>query len=272
MGAETTQEHRSRNRLYALLAIVGLLVLGAAYSLGIQPERGAARKLVTAHRTDGAAERGRTGGDDGGKGWRMGSGRSPLAPMWPGRAAPAPPGPPGFGAGAAPMPQSRMVIRTASPRLRTNDVGEAHDEVMRTAREAQGYVADTTFRAETGPTHAMVTIRVPSRGMDSVIAQISELGELLHKQIRRQEVTEEYVDLGSRRRDLEREEEQLLALLKRAGKGRDLLEVEQALGRVRREIERVAGRMRYLENRVELSTVTLHLQVPEPQPTAGGPV
>ncbi|MCJ7822272.1 MAG: DUF4349 domain-containing protein, partial [Armatimonadetes bacterium] len=83
---------------------------------------------------------------------------------------------------------------------------------------------------------------------------------------------EEYVDLSSRKRNLDREEQQLLELLKRAGKVPDLLQVEQTLARVRGEIEQIAGRMRYLENRVALSAVTVHLQGPEPKPTAGGPV
>jgi hypothetical protein len=165
-----------------------------------------------------------------------------------------------------------MLMRTASLRMRVEKVAEAHDDVARIAREAKGYVADTTLSGETGPMSASITIRVPAEGLDSVIDRIAALGKLLHKQISTQEVTEEYVDLGSRRRNLEREEERLLDLLQRAGKVKDLLEVEQTLARVRGQAETISGRMRYLENRVALSTVRVQLQGPEPKPTAGGPV
>ena len=192
-------------------------------------------------------------------------------------AATAPPGsaetaPGGFQAGADfPSPTSPMLIRTGSLRLRVDDVVKAHDEVARIAEEAGGYVATSTVSSETGPTFASITIRVPAKGLDSIVEEIVALGKLLNKEITTQEVTEEYVDLTSRRRNLEREEEQLLALLKRAGKVSDLLQVEQVLGRIRGEIEQISGRMRFLENRVAYSTLSVNLEGPEREPTAGGP-
>jgi hypothetical protein len=165
-----------------------------------------------------------------------------------------------------------MLIRTASLQVRVEDVAKAHAEVVRIAREAHGYVADTTLSAESGPAYATITIRVPSEGLESVMDRIAALGKLLQKQISAQEVTEEYVDLTSRRRNLEREEQRLLDLLQRAGKIRELLDVESTLARVRGEIEHIAGRMRYLENRVNLSTIRVQLEGPQPKVTAGGPV
>jgi hypothetical protein len=163
-------------------------------------------------------------------------------------------------------PTEQMLIRTAALRLRVEDVAEAHEEVARIAREANGYVADTDLSAEAGPTHATMTIRVPAEGLDSVLDSVVALGTLLKKEISAKEVTEEYVDLDSRKRNLEREEERLLALLSRAGRIKDLLEVEQTLARVRGQVEQIAGRMRYLENRVALSTVRVRLEGPQPEP------
>jgi hypothetical protein len=53
---------------------------------------------------------------------------------------------------------------------------------------------------------------------------------------------------------------------------RDLLEVESTLARVRGDIERISGRMRYLENRVSLSTIRVQLDGPQPRVNVGGPV
>ena len=167
---------------------------------------------------------------------------------------------------------TRMLIRTGNIHLRVEDVVKAHEEVARIAREVNGYVANTSLSSEQGPTYAMMTLRLPAEGLDSVIARVSALGKVLSKDINTEEVTEEYVDLSSRKRNLQREEERLLELLKRAGKINDLLQVEQELARVRGEIEMISGRMRYLENRVSLSTLTIHLEGPQPTPTTGGPV
>ncbi len=174
----------------------------------------------------------------------------------------------------SPLPTmaTRMLIRTGNLRLRVEDVVKAHEEVSRIAREANGYVANTSLSSEQGPTFASITLRLPAEELDSVIARVSKLGKVLSKDISTEEVTEEYVDLSSRKRNLQREEERLLELLKRAGKVSDLLQVEQELARVRGEIEIISGRMRYLENRVSLSTLTVHLEGPQPTPTTGGPV
>jgi hypothetical protein len=167
---------------------------------------------------------------------------------------------------------SPMLIRTGSIRLRVEEVKSAFEEAARIVRAANGYIADSQFSSEEGPDYATMTVRLPAEGLDSVIERIARLGIVLHKQLGAEEVTEEYVDLSSRKRNLEREEERLLQLLNRAGKVKELLEVEQTLARVRGEIEVIAGRMRYLENRVALSALTIEFQGPQPQPTAGGPI
>ena len=180
---------------------------------------------------------------------------------------------PGFDAVArSAAAKNLMVIYTGSMRLRVESVKTAHDAVARIARDAGGYVAESNFSSEQGPASAAITIRVPSLGLGAVIDKIAALGKLLDQQLGSEEVTQEYVDLTSRKRNLEREEERLLDLLKRAGKIRDLLEVEQTVARVRGEIETIAGRMRYLEDRVAYSTLTVTLEGPQPALTTGGPV
>lgn len=180
---------------------------------------------------------------------------------------------PGFAAVArSAAAKNLMVIYTGAMRLRVDDVKKSHDAVARIARGAGGYVAESSFSSEQGPASATITIRVPSLGLAVVVDRIASLGKLLDQQLASDEVTQEYVDLTSRKRNLEREEERLLALLDRAGKIRDLLEVEQTIARVRGEIETIAGRMRYLEDRVAYSTLTVTLEGPQPALTTGGPV
>jgi hypothetical protein len=180
---------------------------------------------------------------------------------------------PGFAAVArSAAAKNLMVIYTGAMRLRVDDVKKSHDAAARIARDAGGYVAESNFSSEQGPASATITIRVPSLGLGAVIDRIAALGKLLDQQLGSDEVTQEYVDLTSRKRNLEREEERLLALLDRAGKIRDLLEVEQTIARVRGEIETIAGRMRYLEDRVAYSTLTVTLEGPQPALTTGGPV
>src|SRR6266540_3929686 len=66
-------------------------------------------------------------------------------------------------------------------------------------------------------------------------------------------------------RRLERRFIELLAT--RAGRLKDVLDVEQALARVREEIERYEGRLRYLKAHTAMSTLTV--TVHEPLPVVG---
>jgi hypothetical protein len=78
-------------------------------------------------------------------------------------------------------------------------------------------------------------------------------------------VSEEFVDLTARTANARRLEERLLELLAtRTGKLQDVLSVERELARVREEIERMEGRLRYLKTRTELSTLSVALHEPPP--------
>ena len=283
MTSESDVKGSSGIRLWVLLVVLGGLVLVLALAIGGRRREsarmGGAEFLPGVGIVD--AETGQLGevaedaafkgGGRAGGGGRGGMGRAAA----PGGIAGPLEARAGFEARLASYAPSRvtpMLIRTGTLRLRVEDVAKAHEEVARIVREANGYLANTSLSSEHGPTRAAMTLRLPAEGLDSVMDRISRLGKLLNKEISTQEVTEEYVDLSSRKRNLEREEERLLELLTRAGKIPDLLQVEQTLARVRGEVETITGRMRYLENRVALSTLNVQLEGPEPKPSVGGPV
>jgi hypothetical protein len=73
-------------------------------------------------------------------------------------------------------------------------------------------------------------------------------------------VTEEFVDLESRERNLLAAEESLLALYDRAESVEDTLTVEWELTDIRGQIEKVQGRIQYLERRTATSGIVLHLE------------
>jgi len=79
------------------------------------------------------------------------------------------------------------------------------------------------------------------------------------------DVGEEYVDVTARVANAKRLEQRLIDLLdKRTGKLSDVLGVERELARVREEIERYEGRLRYLRTRASISTLTVSVHEPPP--------
>jgi hypothetical protein len=84
------------------------------------------------------------------------------------------------------------------------------------------------------------------------------------------------VDIAARVENARRLEARIIQLLaNRTGKLQDVLSVERELARVREEIERYEGRMRYLRTRAAVSTlmITVHEHAPVIVPIAGdGPM
>jgi hypothetical protein len=74
------------------------------------------------------------------------------------------------------------------------------------------------------------------------------------------DVTEEFVDLKSRERNLLAAEESLLRLYDEADSVEDSLSVQSELTQVRSDIEQVQGRITYLEQRTESSRISLLIE------------
>jgi len=159
----------------------------------------------------------------------------------------------------------RKVIKTAHLRLEVADFDGAVEELERLALEAGGYVSNSNYRITSGNRRkGTISIRIPEENFGRVIDDIKKLGRVVSFSSSGQDITEEYIDLEARLRNLKRQEERLLELLDRATSVKDVLEVERELMRVRGEIERLEGRLRYLSNRVEYATVNVELFEPEP--------
>ncbi len=164
---------------------------------------------------------------------------------------------------------ARRVIRTAEISLEVERLNDAASRLSVIAEGAGGFVADSSFSDEDGSPRGTFILRVPARRFGDVVAQIEKLGLVQQRRISGQDVTEEFVDLEARVRNLARQEARLLALFDRATKIPDLLAIEGEVARVRGEIERLTGRLRFLANKVELATVQAELRE-KPKKSQGG--
>ncbi len=171
------------------------------------------------------------------------------------------------GSGLSRPPFERQVIRTADLQVEVSELEDASRALVRIAESSGGFVAESTTSLEEGRFGTFV-LRVPAPRFSQVLDRIEALGKVTGRRVSGQDVTEEFVDLQSRIRNLEAHERRLLALMERASRVADLLAIERELSRVRNEIETLTGRLRFLENRVELATIQVALREKAGQ---GGP-
>jgi hypothetical protein len=162
-----------------------------------------------------------------------------------------------------------MLIRTAQARIEVDSLERALAQVRTLAARVGGEIANTTLQTGRGELHAAsLEVRIPADRFDAALDGIGAIGKLEAVNVRADDVGEEFSDVSARIENARRLEARLIDLLAtRTGKLKDVLDVEQALARVREEIERYEGRVRYLRAHAALSTLTI--SVHEPLPIVG---
>jgi hypothetical protein len=163
------------------------------------------------------------------------------------------------------QPGSMLVrIGTASLQVDSLDLGIAR--VRDLARRTGAVVANTQMEGGREQTRAAsLQLRIPSERFDDALNGLAPIGKLESVNVNVEDVGEEYVDVQARVTNAHRLEQRLVDLLAtRTGKLADVLSVERELARVREEIERYEGRMRYLRSRAAVSTLTVSVHEPYP--------
>lgn len=162
----------------------------------------------------------------------------------------------------------RLVIKTATLSIEVENVAEAETRISARAQELGGYVVSLQTNGTEAGRRAVITIRVPAQRFDEALSGVEGLArKVFSRTISGDDVTEEFVDLESRLRNLEATRDRLLELLGRADKVEDALQVNQALTEVQGEIEQIQGRMKYLQQSAAFSTITVEVH-PVPPPPA----
>lgn len=163
----------------------------------------------------------------------------------------------------------RMVVKTAELGVRAEDVRGSAEEAREVSARYGGEVLSSRVYAGSGPVSADLVLSVPSGEFEVALDELRGLGtRIITDTVEGQDVTEEFVDLESRERNLLAAEESLLTLYERAESVDDTLTVERELTEIRGQIEEVQGRVQYLERRTASSEIILRL---EPVATAAPP-
>ena len=173
-------------------------------------------------------------------------------------------------------PTDRLIVRTGQASIEVDSLELAMAELRRIARKAGGFVADASVQSGRNQLRqATLQLKVPSIRFDELTEGLQPIGRLEYVNVGAEDVSEEFVDLTARAANGHRLEERLVELLRtRTGKLQDVLSVERELARVREDIERMEGRMRFLKSSAQLSTlsVSLHEPVPIVASTGHGPI
>jgi hypothetical protein len=156
---------------------------------------------------------------------------------------------------------NRKLIRNATVELEIISFDDAVQKITAFANEESGYVATTDSQKQAnGKLRGQVIVKVLPENLDRFLQKIRGLGELKNQTLGTEDVTKAYFDTDARLKNAHVMEQRLIDMLKtKTGKVSDLLQVEKELGRVREEIEKMQGELKYWDSQVQFATVTISL-------------
>jgi hypothetical protein len=161
---------------------------------------------------------------------------------------------------------SSMIIRTGQASVQVDSLEQGIRAVRALAGRVGGYIANSSIVAGTDQTHsATLEVKIPAARFDDAVNGLQPIGHLESVSVSAEDVGEEFVDVAARAENGRKLEQRLIDILgTRTGKLTDVLAVERELARVREEIERQEGRMRFLRTHAGMSTlaVTVHEKLP----------
>lgn len=121
--------------------------------------------------------------------------------------------------------------------------------------------SETNQEGDGGSISADLMLSVPSEGFEETLDELRDLGsEVTTDTVEGEDVTEEFVDLEVRERNLLAAEASLVELYDQSQSVDDTLAVQRELTNIRGQIERVQGRLEYLEQRTDFSQISLSIQ------------
>ncbi len=161
----------------------------------------------------------------------------------------------------APALGNRKLIRNATVQLEIITFDDAVQKITALANEERGYVATTSSEKQAnGKLRGQVVVKILPENLDHFLQKLRGIGELKNQTLGTEDVTKAYFDTDARLKNAHVMEQRLIDMLKtKTGKVSDLLQVEKELGRVREEIEKMQGELKYWDSQVQFATVTISL-------------
>jgi glycine cleavage system regulatory protein len=155
----------------------------------------------------------------------------------------------------------RKIIRTGDVSLEVESYDTSYTKLSELIAAEKGQISSaSTQKMANGKIRATVILRVPPERFEAVLAKLKDFGTVRNQTVGSDDVTKAYIDLETRLKSKEILAERLRKLLAEAkGNVKELMEVEVQLGATNEAIEQIKGEIKYYDNQIGMSTITLRI-------------
>ncbi|SMC63432.1 protein of unknown function [Chryseobacterium sp. YR221] len=155
---------------------------------------------------------------------------------------------------------SRKVIKNGDMRIQVGDIKKAQSQINDILNKNKAYIQKEQFQNTDTDDHLDLTIRVPHKNFDELVNSFSNgVGSVLSKNISSNDVTEEYTDISIKLANKKIYLEKYRDMLKSAATTKDMLEIQENIRELEDEIDVAEGRLRFIDDRVNYSTLEVSL-------------
>lgn len=155
---------------------------------------------------------------------------------------------------------AKKVIKNGNMRLQVGNIKKAQTQVADILKKNNAYIQTEQFQNTDVDDNLDLVIRVPHKNFDALINSFSEgVGSVLSKNISSDDVTEEYTDVSIKLANKRIYLEKYRDMLRSASTTKDMIEIQEKIRELEDEIDVAEGRLRFIDDRVNYSTLNLSL-------------
>ncbi|MCJ7772191.1 MAG: DUF4349 domain-containing protein [Desulfobacterales bacterium] len=152
----------------------------------------------------------------------------------------------------------RKIIKNGNIEFQTTSISETRTRINEAINKCDSYISSEDESTYNDRIQQRIVIKVPADKFDFLVSEITKgVKKFDQKHIEARDVTEEFLDITLRLSIKKETEKRYLQLLSKANTVKDILSIEKQVNELRSEIESIEGRLKYLENQIAYSTLTI---------------
>jgi len=158
------------------------------------------------------------------------------------------------------MPSTVIKTGRLSIRLGQGDLSKAVDRANLVVARYGGFISSSNISSGRHESSTIV-LRVPAERFDQAMTDLSGpgIGSVRSQQVSGEDVGQQFVDLSARARNLRAQSRALIRLMNQAVTVGDTIKIQNELFDIQGQIEELDGRLRYLHDQADMSTITMLL-------------
>ena len=158
----------------------------------------------------------------------------------------------------------RMVVQSSRISLVVDDVRQKTDKILEYVKDRSGFMVSSRLNQPQEAPYANLVVRVPSNQLKSTLDFLRQLAvKVTSENIQGHDVTDQYIDIDSRLKTLEKTKTKFEEMMDKAIKIQDILQIQREIINLQRQIDSLKGQKQYLEKTSAMAKLTIYLATDE---------